>query len=120
MTSRGNAYSPFYLNQVFKKEFARLPAEKKQLLEEKFTYFAESIPGDKKSGIVHKVMEITPHAFRHAFAIISMRSGIDIDTIQMSLGHADRKTTEIYLESIIKKEQHAIHRWDNKLMKGYI
>lgn len=89
MTSRGNAYSPSYLNQVFKKEFSRLPAEKKQLLEEKFTYYAESIPGDKKSGIVHKVMEITLHAIKHAFAIISMKSGIHIDTIQ---SHLDTQT----------------------------
>ncbi|MGE7622887.1 tyrosine-type recombinase/integrase [Viridibacillus sp. NPDC096237] len=59
---------------------------------------------------------ITPHFFRHAFAIISKMNGADIYDIMRSLGHSKM----IYLDKIFEKERHAIHSWKPELMKNYI
>lgn len=48
-----------------------------------------------------------PHAFRHFFAIQFMRQGGDIEVLRQILGHADIKTTAIYLnqtKSNIRKQ----------------
>lgn len=42
---------------------------------------------------------VTSHALRHAFATDLLRSGTDIRTLQELLGHADVKTTEIYVHA---------------------
>ena len=54
-----------------------------------------------------RLNNITPHSFRHAFAIYLYRQGADLYTIQKELGHSDPKTTERYLEKIIKRENSA-------------
>ncbi|MES9765395.1 tyrosine-type recombinase/integrase [Priestia megaterium] len=48
---------------------------------------------------------ITPHYFRHFYAIYSRQQGADIFLIQKELGHSDRKTTERYLEKVLQREQ---------------
>jgi len=47
---------------------------------------------------------ITPHSFRHAYAIYLYRQGADLFTIQKELGHSDPKTTERYLEKAVRME----------------
>ena len=89
-TSRGSHYSPSYFSQFMNKELSKLPTN---LL-------------GKNS------VKLTPHTFRHAFAIISHRSGVDVYDIMRSLGHERIDTTMIYLEKIFAKERHAIHSWD--------
>lgn len=42
---------------------------------------------------------------RHSFATVLKRSGISLESISESLGHADIKTTENYLASFEKKER---------------
>lgn len=51
--------------------------------------------------------KITPHSFRHAFAIYLYREGADLYTIQKELGHSDPKTTARYLEKALNKENSA-------------
>ncbi|NGY89418.1 site-specific integrase [Bacillus megaterium] len=46
---------------------------------------------------------ITPHYFRHFYAIYSRQQGADIFLIQKELGHSDRKTTERYLEKVLQR-----------------
>lgn len=42
-------------------------------------------------------ISVTPHTMRHSFAINALLHGTDIKTVQTWLGHADTRTTEIYL-----------------------
>ena len=62
--------------------------------------------------LLHRSSPVGPHTFRHAFAIISHKSGVDIYQIMRSLGHEKIETTMIYLEKIFEKERHAIHGWN--------
>lgn len=43
--------------------------------------------------------QITAHTFRHTFATSLIKNGADIVAVQKMLGHADLKTTEIYLRT---------------------
>ncbi|WP_161553968.1 site-specific integrase [Priestia megaterium] len=54
---------------------------------------------------------ITPHYFRHFYAIYSRQQGADIFLIQKELGHSDRKTTERYLEKVLQREQEIGLMW---------
>ncbi|SER25149.1 Phage integrase family protein [Gracilibacillus ureilyticus] len=96
VTSRGNAYSPSYLSQYLHKVIKRTELP---MLEKK---------------------TITPHTFRHAFAILSYREGIDVYTIMRSLGHENIETTKIYLPKEMEKDEHAVLQWKKTAMKKYI
>lgn len=52
---------------------------------------------------------ITPHSFRHGFALISADQGADLLTIKESLGHSDIKTTQIYLQRKMLRKNNAAH-----------
>lgn len=91
-TKTGKAYSPSYLVQVFKREFSKIESER----------------------------VITPHIFRHAFAIISHLNGADIYKIMKSLGHEKIETTIIYMEKVLEMDRNAIHEWDTESFGGYI
>jgi len=97
-TNTGRAYSPSYLSQYVKKEITSLEQLK----------------------LSDQTMTITPHVFRHAFAIISKLNGVDIYDIMRSLGHEKIETTMIYLEKVFEKERHAIHSWKSEGFGEYI
>lgn len=108
-TNRGNAYTPSYLSQYVTKEISKLYVKKKVDGEE---------AQDEKEQV--EVIRITPHYFRHAFAIISRLNKVDVYDIMRSLGHERIETTEIYLAKTFAKQNNAIHSWKPELFGEYI
>ena len=97
-TNTGKAYTPSYLSQ----------------------YITKMIKETNLPFLLHRSSPIGPHTFRHAFAIISHKSRVDIYQIMRSLGHEKIETTMIYLEKIFEKERHAIHGWNPEVFGEYI
>lgn len=97
-TSTGRAFSPSYLSQYVKSQIVKY----------------HNLPLSDPS------VQVTPHVFRHAFAIISKLNNVDIYDIMRSLGHERIETTMIYLEKVFEKERHAIHSWSPELFGEYI
>lgn len=63
---------------------------------------------------------ITPHEFRHSFAIISYMNNSDVYAIMRALGHEKIETTMIYLQKIMEREQHVVHQWKDDALGRYI
>ena len=97
-TNTGKAYSPSYLSQ----------------------FLTKSIKETNLPFLLHRSSPVGPHTFRHAFAIISHLSKVDVYQIMRSLGHEKIDTTMIYLEKIFEKERHAIHSWKPEVFGEYI
>lgn len=97
-TNTGKAYSPSYLSQ----------------------FLTKTIKETNLPFLMHRSSPIGPHTFRHAFAIISHLSKVDVYQIMRSLGHEKIETTMIYLEKIFEKERHAIHAWEPEVFGEYI
>lgn len=96
-TSRGTAFSPSYLISYLTKEFRKIERE------------LEGID-----------VQLTPHVFRHAFAITSRLNGADVYDIMRSLGHEKLETTQIYLEKVFAREGHAVNRWKDDALNEFL
>lgn len=55
-----------------------------------------------KAGITK---EISPHSFRHTFAVHMLEHGISLLQLQKLLGHSNLDSTKIYLEALEKKRR---------------
>ena len=59
---------------------------------------------------------VSPHTIRHATAMGLLRSGVDINTIRIWLGHVSLQTTHIYAESDLKMKAEALARCEAPLL----
>ncbi len=67
-----------------------------------------------EAGIDTSLPHATPKGLRHAYGIAAVLSGMPITELQKALGHADLKTTSIYLNAQ-GKEKRALYTpmWSN-------
>lgn len=83
-------------------------------------YINKAVQRTGLDSVKNRVNPISPHTFRHAFAIISYHSGADIYSISRSLGHSKLDTTMIYLQKEFEKKDHALHKWSEGIMAEYL
>jgi len=55
-----------------------------------------------------RAKRVSPHTIRHATAMGLLRSGVDINTIRIWLGHVSLQTTHVYAESDLKMKAEAL------------
>ncbi len=56
--------------------------------------------------------QVTAHTFRHTFATVLVKNGADVRAVQKMMGHANLKTTQVYIRSLgldIKKDHQKTH-----------
>ncbi len=64
-----------------------------------------------------KTKRVSPHTIRHATAMALLRSGVDINTIRVWLGHVSLQTTHLYAESDLKMKAKALARCEAPLLE---
>lgn len=74
-------------------------------------YVSDIIEKTKLPFLRDRENRITPHFFRHFFAIYSLQQGASIEYIQQTLGHEDYKTTQIYLDKYMKRRNNVARLW---------
>lgn len=60
---------------------------------------------------------LSPHTIRHTTAMDLLRSGVDLNTIRIWLGHVSLQTTHIYAESDLKMKAEALARCETSLLQ---
>jgi site-specific recombinase XerD len=60
---------------------------------------------------------LSPHTIRHATAMALLRSGVDINTIRIWLGHVSLQTTHIYAESDLEMKAKALAKCEAPLLE---
>jgi site-specific recombinase XerD len=65
-----------------------------------------------------KTKRISPHCLRHTTGMHLLRSGVDINTIRVWLGHVSLQTTHIYAESDLKMKAEALARCEAPLLEA--
>jgi site-specific recombinase XerD len=64
-----------------------------------------------------RAKRISPHSIRHTTAMHLLRSGVDINTIRIWLGHVSLQTTHLYAESDLKMKAKALARCEAPLLQ---
>jgi integrase/recombinase XerD len=65
-----------------------------------------------------RTKRVGPHSIRHSTAMALLRSGVDINTIRIWLGHVSLQTTHVYAESDLKMKAKALARCEDPLVQG--
>jgi integrase len=75
--------------------------------------------GNTRHSKVYKKWELVSfHTARHTYAVLSIKLGVDLVTLQDNMGHSDPKTTRIYAKLTEKdRTQRTANAWD-KLSLG--
>ena len=66
-----------------------------------------------------RTKRVSPHTIRHATAMALLRSGVDINTIRIWLGHVSLQTTHLYAESDLKMKAKALARCEAPLLEEH-
>ena len=61
---------------------------------------------------------VSPHCLRHTTGMHLLRSGVDINTVRVWLGHVSLETTHIYAESDLKMKAQALAQCEAPLLQG--
>lgn len=69
----------------------------------------------KMPSLIHK--RVSPHVLRHTTGTHLLRSGVDINTIRIWLGHVSLETTNIYAESDLDMKAKALARCEGPLLQ---
>jgi integrase/recombinase XerD len=64
-----------------------------------------------------RTKRVSPHTIRHSTAMSLLRSGVDINTIRIWLGHVSLQTTHLYAESDLKMKAKALARCEAPLLE---
>jgi integrase/recombinase XerD len=51
---------------------------------------------------------VTPHIFRHSFAMHLLQKGVDINVIALWLGHESPATTHMYVEADLAMKERSL------------
>ena len=65
-----------------------------------------------------RAKHVSPHRIRHTTAMHLLRSGVDINTIRVWLGHVSLETTYVYAESDLKMKAKALARCEAPLVQA--
>lgn len=116
VNGKGNKERYIFISPALKKILIRYERIRKEYFKDKNVnekYYFLSYKGDQIShvGLGNIVKEageragirdkrVSPHTFRHFFAVQCILNGIDIYTLSKLLGHSDISTTQRYLQSL--------------------
>lgn len=113
---KGNKERIVFISPALKKILIRYDRMKKQYFKDRIQYndnyflayqgralstvavWNLVVEASKRVGITGK--RVSPHMFRHYYAVQSVMAGIDVYSLSRLLGHSDLSTTQRYLESL--------------------
>ena len=64
-----------------------------------------------------RTKRVSPHTIRHTTAMHLLRSGVDINTIRVWLGHVSMQTTHLYAESDMSMKAKALAQCEAPLLR---
>lgn len=115
VNGKGNKERMVYISPELKKILIKYDRKRKEYLKDKLNddrYFLSYKGGElshvglynviKEAGERAKIKgkRISPHSFRHFYAVQCILNGIDIYTLSKLLGHSEIRTTQRYLQSL--------------------